>query len=91
MTNHQFRTDWIRDIDPDPRFVREMANAISKAIEDSVDDYAWGIATDYVDYPVELQGKELDDFEDAFCERIITPLSDRIYDAIIAEFKNGTP
>ena len=46
MTNLPIRTNWIQDIDPDPRFVRELANTISEAIEDRLSDYVFQIITD---------------------------------------------
>ena len=78
MTNQPINTNWIRDINPDPKFIDSLINSLSNAIEDSLEDFCWGIATDYVEYPVNLEGEELDNFEDEFHGKVISPLYDHI-------------
>lgn len=83
MINQSIPTDWIRDIEPDPRFVKRMADAITDAIDDDLTAFCWDIATDYVSAPEDYT----DEFEDEFCDKVISPLYDKILKAI---FENLT-
>lgn len=91
MINQPINTDWIRDIEPDPKFAVRMADLMSDAVEEYITDFAMQIATDYVEYPTNASESEIEAFEDSIAESVINPLYDRILDAVIAELRNGTP
>jgi hypothetical protein len=86
MTNYRFDTKFIADIEADPRWLRRMVGLISDAIDDESGDYAWQIATDYIDSPADADTENPTAYEDAVAEQVINPLQDRLMDQIMAQF-----
>jgi hypothetical protein len=75
MTNIDNR--FINDIEPDPQFIKRMADKISDCIEDQLSDFVMQIITDYVpaDAP---EGVDQQAYEDEVIDEVHNPLYERI-------------
>lgn len=89
MTTYSFDTKFIADIDPDPAFIDRMIRRIDEALTDELGDFAWQIATDYIDAPADADASNPDAYEDAVAEQVINPLMDHIMRHIVAKLITG--
>lgn len=70
---------FIADIEPDPRFVKRMADKVIDAIEDEVSDFVFGIITDYIPNSGDMTEEE----EDWIMDNVHNPIADIVFTRIL--------
>lgn len=90
MTNDQypnprFDNSFIADLEFDPAFIRRMRDKMIDAVEDELQDFACGIASDYA--PDCGSHEDEDAYDDALNEELEMPIYEKAFSAVLRSLR----